>query len=55
MIFAVLAKVGAHGGRGVGESIRISEIKYKSRATNPFPLYGLIGVGLPKSCMNRER
>ena len=40
LIFSVLAKVGAHRGRGVGESILIPEIKYESRATNPFPLYG---------------
>ena len=39
------AKAGIQRGRGACEPSYLSEIKYESRATNPFPLYGLTGVG----------
>ena len=40
MIFVVLAKVRAPRGRGVGEPSHPPEIRYESRAINPFPIYG---------------
>ena len=45
MISVIPAKAGIQRGRGACEPSHLSEIKYESRATNPFPLYGLAGVG----------